>query len=149
VLAVIGLALPTSLPVRADKGDISAPVRGQRIVRTALSYRGCRYRFGGNSRSGFDCSGFTKYLYGTAEGVGLPRTAAQQFRSGQKISRAKLQPGDLLFFSTRGRYVGHVGIYAGNGQMIHAANPRKGVTVSPVFAGYYARRLVGIRRPVG
>lgn len=120
---------------------------GARIVRTALSFRGTRYRYGGNGRHGFDCSGFTKYLYGREQGVGLPRTAAQQFHSGRKVAWKDLKPGDLLFFTSHGRRVGHVAVYAGNGRMVHAANRRRGVTVDNAFSGYWSHRLVGIRRP--
>jgi cell wall-associated NlpC family hydrolase len=117
------------------------------LVRTALSFRGARYRYGGSSRSGFDCSGFTKYLYSTEKGVSLPRTAAAQFRYGRKINPRDMQPGDLLFFRSRGRRVGHVGIYVGNDRMMHASNPRGGVKLDRVFGGFWGKRLTGVRRP--
>lgn len=151
LLTLVSVAAIGVIPASADRSIPSptpkASLRSARIVRTALSFRGARYRYGGTSRRGFDCSGFTKYLYGKETGVGLPRTAAQQFRSGKKVAWNDIQPGDLLFFSTHGRHVGHVGVYAGNGKMVHAANPRRGVTVDNPFSGYWARRLVGIRRP--
>lgn len=151
LIAVFSLAMIRVVPALAGCSVAAptpkAPNRSARLVRTALSFRGTRYRYGGTSRRGFDCSGFTKYLYGKETGVGLPRTAAQQFRSGKRVAWNEIQPGDLLFFSTHGRNVGHVGVYAGNGKMVHAANPRRGVTVDNPFSGYWARRLVGIRRP--
>lgn len=148
LFVLIGV-LPASAGRSATDLSLSHSIdRGSRIVRSALSFRGTRYRYGGNGRHGFDCSGFTKYLYGKGEGVGLPRTAAQQYHSGRKVAWNDIKPGDLLFFSTHGRRVGHVGVYAGNGKMVHAANPRRGVTVDNPFSGYWAHRLVGIRRPI-
>lgn len=152
LIAASWLMVLGAIPASAGRSG-SAPSllhsteRGSRIVRTALSFRGARYRYGGTSRRGFDCSGFTKYLYGKTEGVGLPRTAAQQYRSGRRVAWNDIKPGDLLFFSTHGRHVGHVGVYAGNGRMVHASNPRRGVTIDNPFSGYWAHRLVGIRRP--
>lgn len=116
------------------------------IVRTALSFRGTRYRYGGTGRSGFDCSGFIRYVYGK-DGTGLPRTAAEQYRIGKKVSLSQLKPGDLLFYRTSRKRVGHVAMYMGNGKMIHAANPRKGVTVDSINSPYYKARFVGARRP--
>jgi cell wall-associated NlpC family hydrolase len=111
--------------------------------------RGFPYRWGGTTRRGFDCSGFTKYLYSKVKGVTIPRTAAAQFKYGKKVSVKDMKPGDLLFFRSRGLHVGHVGMYAGNGKMVHAANPRSGVTVDKLFGGYWGKRLVGVRRPAG
>jgi cell wall-associated NlpC family hydrolase len=147
-LTVIGAVPASAVRSGSNPFPSRSTDRGSRIVRTALSFRGARYRYGGTGRHGFDCSGFTKYLYGKSEGVGLPRTAAQQYHSGRKVAWNDIKPGDLLFFSTHGRRVGHVGVYAGNGKMVHAANPRRGVTIDNPFSGYWARRLVGIRRPV-
>ena len=123
----------------------TAPDRSS-IVRTALSFRGTRYRYGGTGRSGFDCSGFIRYVYGK-DGTGLPRTAAEQFRVGKKVSLSELKPGDLLFYRSSRKRVGHVAMYAGDGKMVHAANPRKGVTVDSIHSSYYKARFVGARRP--
>jgi cell wall-associated NlpC family hydrolase len=139
--------VPASADRSASVPSPQACSRSERLVRTALSFRGARYRYGGNGRRGFDCSGFTKYLYSHEKGVGLPRTAAQQFHTGKKVAWNDLQPGDLLFFTSHGRKVGHVAVYAGDGKMVHAANPRRGVVVDDAFSGYWSRRLVGIRRP--
>jgi len=117
------------------------------MVRTALSMRGYRYRFGGSGRGGFDCSGFVKHLYAKTMGVKLPRTAAAQSRVGKAVSRKDLKPGDLLFFRSRGRRVGHVAMYVGNDKIVHAANRRTGVTTDRLFGGYWGKRLVSIRRP--
>lgn len=139
-------AKPALPPSRLSRTPVD---RSAAMVRTALSMRGARYRFGGTGRGGFDCSGFVSHLYRTAKGVKLPRTAAQQSRVGKAVSRADLKPGDLLFFRTRGLRVGHVGMYVGNDKMVHAANPRSGVKTDQVFGGYWGKRLVAIRRPGG
>jgi cell wall-associated NlpC family hydrolase len=146
VFSMFGV-IPASADRTAHRSSPQIAPSGTRLVRTALSFRGTRYRYGGTGRRGFDCSGFMKYLYGHEQGVGLPRTAAEQYRSGRKVAWNDLKPGDLLFFQTHGRRVGHVAMYAGNGKMVHAANPRRGVTVDNAFGGYWSRRLVGIRRP--
>lgn len=101
----------------APTGAISSS-KGQAIVNTAKKYLGVRYVYGGSSPSGFDCSGLVQYVF-RKNGISLSRTSASQSRQGKTVSRSELQPGDLLFFAKNGR-VHHVGIYAGNGQMIHA-----------------------------
>jgi len=122
--------------------------RGDRIVRTALTYRGARYRRGATGRYGaFDCSGFTLYLFKKA-GETLPRTAAQQFKHGQVVPKAQLRPGDLVFFrNTYKRGVSHVGVYVGNGDFVHAAGTSRGVRVDNLSGAYYRRHWAGARRP--
>lgn len=101
--------------------------RSDNLLRSALSCRGVPYVRGGTGRGGFDCSGFTQYVY-ARQGVYLPRTAADQAGVGTRISRSDLRPGDLVFFAgTYKRGISHVGIYLGNGNFIHA--PRSGTTV--------------------
>ena len=82
------------------------------LVDHALSLQGVPYVFGGTSRSGFDCSGYTQYVF-RGSGISLPRTAAEQFRVGSSVSRAQLQSGDLVFFTTYASGASHVGIYIG------------------------------------
>ncbi|HVL38399.1 MAG TPA: LysM peptidoglycan-binding domain-containing protein, partial [Fimbriimonadaceae bacterium] len=95
---------------------------GNAILDKAHSFRGIRYRYGGTSRSGFDCSGFTTTVF-KSQGVKLPRTSAAQSKVGQPVSKDNLRPGDLVFFRTRGgRSISHVGIYQGNGKFIHASS---------------------------
>lgn len=113
------------------------------LVDHALSLQGVPYRFGGTSRSGFDCSGFTQYVYGTSNTV-LPRTASEQFKVGTSVSRAQLQVGDLVFFSTYAPGASHVGIYIGGGRFVHASN--SGVRVTSLGDSYYAGRYLGARR---
>lgn len=116
------------------------------IVRTAFAYRGTPYRYGGASRGGFDCSGFTSYLY-RKRGVSLPHSARGQFHSGQPIGRAQMKPGDLVFFHTVTPGISHVGMYVGNGKFVHASSRRQGgVRVDSLDSGYYRARFRGARR---
>ncbi len=132
-------------PVQTATGAREAEPGSMAVLRTAMAQRGSRYRYGGVSRGGFDCSGFTRWVY-AKHGVALPHNAAAQSRTGQKIDRKDLKPGDLVFFSTRGMRVGHVGVYTGDGKFIHASNPRGGVKVDSLSSSYYGKRFVGARR---
>lgn len=118
---------------------------GSSIVDRALSFQGTKYVFGGTSTSGFDCSGFTKYIY-AGSGISLPRTSFDQFKAGSAVSKDNLKPGDLVFFSTYAPGASHVGIYIGNGKFVHAANPSSGVKVSGVSDSFYGPRYLGARR---
>lgn len=132
VLHLHGIEIDTTPPApTVSKGD--------QIAATAKKFLGNRYVAGGTSPSGFDCSGFTTYVF-RQHGISLPRTSGAQRGVGQSVSRANIQPGDILAYS------GHVGIYIGNGQMIHASNPTRGVVIDNVFSGYYSGRLLSIRR---
>ena len=113
------------------------------VVAKAKQYIGSRYVYGGSTPSGFDCSGFTSYVY-KQFGVALNRTAAGQFGNGVAVSKSQLQSGDLVMFGRSG--INHVGIYIGGGQMVHAANPSRGVTIDTINSGYYANNYVGARR---
>jgi len=119
------------------------------LVAAALEHLGVRYRWGGNDpTSGFDCSGLVVYVAREALGVTLPRTAATQARTGVAIKKSELQAGDLVFFNTRGARYSHVGIYAGDGQFIHA--PRTGAVVRvETMNSYWAKRYTGARRLPG
>ncbi|HEY7731663.1 MAG TPA: C40 family peptidase [Gaiellaceae bacterium] len=114
---------------------------GYRAARLARRWLGVGYRWGGSSpSSGFDCSGFTSYVYGRL-GVRLPHNAAAQLGVGTPVPRARLRPGDLLFFNG----LGHVGMYVGRGRMIHS--PQSGDVVRIVRLGTdYRGVLVGARR---
>ena len=112
-----------------------------RIVRFARHFVGVRYSYGGTSpRSGFDCSGFTRFVYAHF-GITLPHYSVAQFSLGRRVSRAGLRPGDLVFF----RGLGHVGIYVGGGRFIHAPHTGTRVSIMAISAhGSFdgARRLV-------
>jgi cell wall-associated NlpC family hydrolase len=114
-------------------------------VREALRHRGTRYVWGGASRGGFDCSGFTQYVFRTQRGISLPHSASAQARLGVRVRTPDLRNGDLLFFQTYRRGISHVGIYTGNGTFVHAASRRTGVRTD-TLTGYWAQRLKQARR---
>jgi cell wall-associated NlpC family hydrolase len=118
---------------------------GSSIVATAQQYIGCSYVYGGSTPSGFDCSGFTSYIY-KLYGITLSRTAAGQYSNGVAVSKSDLQPGDLVMFGPSG--ISHVGIYIGGGMMVHAANSSRGVTTDTINSGYYNTNYVGARRVI-
>ncbi|WP_169315200.1 C40 family peptidase [Desulfosporosinus orientis] len=113
------------------------------LVDNAVSLVGVPYVFGGTSRKGFDCSGYTQYVF-KGSGISLPRTSWSQFNVGLKITKDQLQTGDLLFFSTYAKGPSHVGIYIGGGNFIHASN--SGVRITSLNDNYYAKRYLGARR---
>ncbi|MBI3911734.1 MAG: C40 family peptidase [Armatimonadetes bacterium] len=115
------------------------------LVRAAMALRGTPYRWGGASRGGFDCSGFTRYIYAWQRGVMLPHSSRAQARCGIKVRREDLRPGDLLFFGYSRRGISHVGMYIGDGEFIHAASHRRNVRVDRL-SGHYSHRLVAARR---
>lgn len=140
--ALTGKVLPDKL---SSKGPGETGNRTNPLLSTALSFRGVKYRFGGASPNGFDCSGFVMYVF-NQHGRKLPRTADKQFEVGKPIKRKQeLKAGDLVFFETYEKGPSHVGIYQGNDQFVHASSSR-GVTVSRLSEYYYAKRYLGARR---
>ncbi|MDR0889888.1 MAG: C40 family peptidase [Oscillospiraceae bacterium] len=120
------------------------------IVEYAMTFEGYDYVYGGKSPStGFDCSGFVYYIY-TYFGYSMYRTATDQLKNGVSVSKGELLPGDLVFFTdyVGGSSIGHVGIYIGDGNFIHAANPSKGVIITALDSPWYADRYYGARRIV-
>ena len=122
---------------------------GAAIVEFAKQYLGCNYVMGGASPStGFDCSGFTQYVY-KQFGISINRTSKAQINNGVAIQKSELQPGDLLIFNNDANTaIGHVGIYIGDGNFIHAANRKDGVKITPLQSEYYLVRYVGARRVI-
>ena len=129
----------------------SAPVsgEGESVVEFAKQYLGYKYVAGGASPStGFDCSGFTSYVYKNF-GVSLNRTSKDQVKNGVAVSRSELEPGDLVLFKGKtGSAIGHVGIYIGGGKFIHASTPSTGVIISGLSESYYNTRYVSARRVI-
>ena len=114
---------------------------GSAVVSYAQQFLGCKYVYGGTSTKGFDCSGFTQYVY-KHFGINLNRTAAAQYSNGKSVTQ--LQAGDLVMFGKSG--INHVGIYVGGNTFIHAANPGRGVTTDTLSTGYYKTNYVGAKR---
>lgn len=108
------------------------------IVNCAKKYLGVPYVYGGSSPKGFDCSGFVQYVYREARGINLSRTTGTQINEGRPVGRKDLQPGDLVFTSS-----GHVTIYIGNNQVIHAPQDNEVVKISNIWAFHAARRIIG------
>ena len=132
--AAIDAANAASKP---NRGDSTVSATGNAIVDYAYKFLGIPYLWGGTTPDGFDCSGFTQYVFKNAAGVSLPRTTYDQINVGVAVSYNDLQPGDLVFPHT-----GHVGIYVGGGQMIHAPSTGDVIKVSSVYKFYTARRVL-------
>jgi cell wall-associated NlpC family hydrolase len=114
------------------------------LLRSVDEWYGTKYKMGGTSKSGIDCSAFVQSVYLSAFGIAVPRTAFEQFKAAYHISATEMKEGDLVFFNTTGG-VSHVGIYMGNNKFAHASSAR-GVTVSDLFDPYYLKRFLGIGR---
>jgi cell wall-associated NlpC family hydrolase len=119
-----------AVPLRAvPRPKAKRSTLGQRAVRLAAAEIGVPYRYGGSSPSGFDCSGLVAYVYAKL-GIQLPHNAAAQYSYGRSVARAKLKPGDLVFFHG----LGHVGIYIGRGRIIHAPQSGEHVEIQSLAA---------------
>ncbi len=136
----------TGFGVSASVGDatVAPPSQYGSVVGIAMQYLGVPYVWGGSSPSGFDCSGFVMYVYAQV-GVSLPHYTGAQWSDGVPVSRSDLQPGDLVFFDG----LGHVGIYIGGGQFIHAPQTGDVVKISSLDDGFYAATYDGARRITG
>lgn len=143
--------------IRSDlvnyKNDTTAAVTltvGQQIAATAKNYVGYRYVWGGKSPStGFDCSGLAYYVY-SLYGYTLERVAQSQYNTnGSYVSWNSLQPGDLMYFGSSSSNITHVGIYIGNGQMVHASTYSTGVIITNLEGSNYTRTFVGAKRVAG
>ena len=129
--------------VRSNEGG-----SGSAVAQAAYNYLGEKYVWGSAQPGvGFDCSGLTSYLYNKVCGISLYRNSAAQSNNGYPVSKNNLKQGDLLFFSTNGSgSISHVGIYVGNGKMIHASTPSTGVIISDIDSNYYSDTFVTARR---
>jgi hypothetical protein len=145
-------AAPADMPAGAALKDIDVDA----LIKTAHQYIGVPYVFGAKpypQSKVFDCSSFVQYVFGKY-GVKLPRSSRKQAQVGQPVSRTSLRKGDLLFFYLPGRYksndiVGHVGIYIGNGKMIHSSNkPKDGVQVTDINKPFWKKTYLSARRVV-
>jgi cell wall-associated NlpC family hydrolase len=134
-----------------EAGDTTENITDLRkaLIAMAMKLRDTRYVRGGHDPStGFDCSGFVRYVFAHAVGMQLPTNSAAQFLAGLKVKRADMKPGDLVFFRTHGRRrISHVGIYISDGRFIHSPTTGKSVEISSLKNGYWAKRFAGAKRP--
>ena len=134
----------------ADNKPYQLPVLADSILERGMSLIGTRYRFGGSSEAGFDCSGFIGYLFREEAGMNLPRSTREMINvDALLVARNKLQPGDLLFFATNGRRgrVSHAGIYLGDDQFIHSSSRRSGgVRVDSLGDTYWSKTFIEAKR---
>lgn len=134
------LRLAPSLLSRATTGAST-------LVTNALELVGIRYRRGGSSpATGFDCSGFVDHVFREGLGLILPHNASAMSKSGEKIKKAELQPGDLVFFNTMRHAFSHVGIYLGDNQFVHAPHSGAEVRIEDMSGAYWVKRFNGARR---
>lgn len=117
----------------------------QKVIRIAVSLRGTRYKSNGQTPDGFDCSGFTRYVYKAGAGIDLPHSSAEQAQYGTVVAKADLAPGDLVFFNTSGSGISHVGIFIGGDNFISATSS-SGVKVSNLSDEYWGGRYLSARR---
>ena len=135
----------TPPPTTSSRGGPHGSADRHGVAGTALALRGAPYKNGGADPSGFDCSGFTWYVFGQ-HGVVLPRDVHDQFRMGKAIKPNRLAAGDLIFFSTVAPGASHVAIAIGGDEFVHAPSSAGVVRVEHLTAGYWLPRFVGARR---
>ena len=161
VLATVIASIPSSTTTSTRSGRTSPARRripdspppssaAARVLRTGDSYSGVKYVWGGDTpREGFDCSGFTKYVF-AKHGVTLPRTSREQVRAGTGVAAdfRSLRPGDLMFFAEPGEAISHVAIYAGDGVILHAASSLGAVGYTDLNSGgeWFVAYFVAARR---
>jgi cell wall-associated NlpC family hydrolase len=150
--AAAPIAVTTQAPEAVDESEVKAaryalkrapkPTLGERAAAIALKAVGVPYRWGGSSpASGFDCSGLVYWAYGRL-GVEVPHSSYALYNLGRRVARARIKPGDVLFFSG----LGHVGLYLGRGRMVHAPQSGRLVEIVTLGRSHYGQRLVGARR---
>jgi cell wall-associated NlpC family hydrolase len=125
--------------------DLPGAAPPEELQKVAFAFLSTPYRFGGSSRQGTDCSGFVQQVFRELD-IDLPRSAREQYRVGVEIPSNELRSGDLLFFRTYARYPSHVGIYLGDGKMIHASPRSRRVVVTDIGTPYFSKRYIGAKR---
>jgi cell wall-associated NlpC family hydrolase len=135
---------PTPVVTSERTPDLPTPTKAEQAVRFALDAVGIPYRWGGESpSSGFDCSGLVRWAYGRA-GVDLPHSSYALYGEGRRVREEDIEPGDILFFEG----LGHVGLYLGNGRMVHAPQTGRDVEIVRLASTNYGARLIAARRVV-
>ncbi len=146
-----GPVVPQPFPRPSRRADLPTVLAAPRpadtyaIAATALELRGVPYVDGGASPTGFDCSGFTSYVF-RRHGVELPRLAAAQYEVGDPVAPDAIRPGDLLFFTTVAPGASHVALAIGADEFVHAPSERGSVRVERLSSGYWSKRYLGARR---
>ncbi|SDM41907.1 NlpC/P60 family protein [Psychrobacillus sp. OK028] len=145
IITIFSLTVVLAAGTFAGNTEAASAVASNEIVSSAKSLVGIKYRYGGTTKAGFDCSGYIGYVY-KSKGIKLPRTAAGMYNSGKTVKTANLAVGDLVFFNTTGKGVSHAGIYIGSGKFIHASSS-KGVRIDKLNDPYYwGKKYVGAKR---
>lgn len=140
----ISLFKSQELASRGSQRTVSTSAK--KLIDAAKSKLGSKYVYATAGPNTFDCSGFTSWLYKSQLGISITRSSRDQPRAGQKVDRANLVEGDLVFFNTTGKGISHVGLYIGNGQMIHASSYGRGVRTDSINSAYYSPRYVTASR---
>ncbi|MDF2673941.1 MAG: NlpC/P60 family protein [Clostridiales bacterium] len=144
---VVTTAAKSTTKVIASRSTTSTTVsteKAQEIIEYAKQFMGIKYVFGGASPKGFDCSGFTMYVFNKF-GISLPHSASGQSELGAAVSKSDLIPGDLVFFETYKAGISHVGIYIGSGNFLEASSSR-GIAITKLSSSYYKSRYMGATR---
>lgn len=144
LLVIIVMALGACASQPPPERSARIPSAGERAVAVALQQVGVPYRYGGNSPSGFDCSGLVHYSYDVA-GISVPRTTRQLWSAAQPVDSGEIRPGDLLFFSIEGK-MSHVGMYLGDRRFVHAPQSGRTVSVASLDSPFYRRALLRAAR---
>ncbi|KMY56294.1 hypothetical protein AC623_18315 [Bacillus sp. FJAT-27231] len=138
---------PVAIPALSHT-EVQAASIGESLVDYGKKFMGVKYVFGGTTPNGFDCSGFTQYVYKHAAGVSIPRTTELQYKIGTAVSKSQLMPGDLVFFSNTYRAgISHVGIYAGNNMVLNATSSQ-GIALVSLNNSYWGPKYTGAKRVV-
>lgn len=133
--------------VQEAESNTSWTSAAQEIILHALSQTGVKYKYGGiNPDSGFDCSGFVRYVFKEAANLTLPHGARAMSQVGQNVPEKELKPGDLVFFNTMKSVYSHVGIYVGNNRFIHSPSAGSSISVADMNDSYWSKRFTGARR---
>lgn len=145
LVAVTVMTLAILIGFLTPYNSAEAAYSPDKIIAEGKKYIGTKYKAGGTSPKGFDCSGFVGYTVKRSTGISLPRTAAQMFKTGSFVSKNNLKKGDLVFFSTTKKGASHTGIYVGDNNFIHASSS-KGVKIDSLGSSYWKNKFLGGKR---